>query len=335
MTRWLVLSLLPALPSLLPAAPRSWTDVQGRVVEAEFIRFDEPNVILRVVGREIPFPLQRLSEADQTFVREQVAAAREAALTKTRTLPDGSPLVPGTIQEFILDATDEDRKLASHEGGPLESLRTIRVLLAVPADFAPDKATPMFIADDTTPGRNAARARALAKPGIEEGYIVLGAEAGEIDSDGKLRSWNSRGTCARRALQAIAEMWPASLDWPLYYGGFSGGGKNCYFTAAFILKHLERAPRGFYMAGANELMLDPAREQYKLPSSAMRDVAVFLSNGDEDPTAPVAKAQDLAGELRRMGLKQVRQESFPGGHRQNMEHFTEAVRWFRTGASSG
>ena len=61
------------------AAPRVWTDVNGRRVTGEFISVDPGNVIvLNVGGRSYAFPLNRLSPQDQAYAR-QLAAARTVA----------------------------------------------------------------------------------------------------------------------------------------------------------------------------------------------------------------------------------------------------------------
>lgn len=49
---------------------RKWTDLQGRTVDAEFAGLEGDSVLLRMGnGQTVPFPLARLSEADQAFAR--------------------------------------------------------------------------------------------------------------------------------------------------------------------------------------------------------------------------------------------------------------------------
>jgi hypothetical protein len=51
---------------------RQWTDLQGRTVEAAFAGLEGDSVLLRMGnGQTVPFPLARLSEADQAFVEGQ------------------------------------------------------------------------------------------------------------------------------------------------------------------------------------------------------------------------------------------------------------------------
>lgn len=59
--------------SCLAAAfePRAWTDNQGRKIDATLVRADPQNVILKLSdGRELPFPLAKLSTADNQYVAE-------------------------------------------------------------------------------------------------------------------------------------------------------------------------------------------------------------------------------------------------------------------------
>jgi len=53
---------------------RSWTDSLNRKTEAELVKIDGAKVILKLKdGREVPFPLEKLSQADRDFVETQRA----------------------------------------------------------------------------------------------------------------------------------------------------------------------------------------------------------------------------------------------------------------------
>jgi SLA1 homology domain 1, SHD1 len=53
---------------------RIWTDIQARKIEATLLRIEDPSVILKLKdGREVPFPLDKLSEADRKHVEENRA----------------------------------------------------------------------------------------------------------------------------------------------------------------------------------------------------------------------------------------------------------------------
>lgn len=54
---------------------RTWTDTTGRTVEADFVKVDGANVVVRLAnGATSQFPISRLSEADQAFLKQQSPA---------------------------------------------------------------------------------------------------------------------------------------------------------------------------------------------------------------------------------------------------------------------
>ena len=74
-----VSGLFAAALSVMPLAHvtaevRSWTDNQGRVVQAEMVGVENGNVMLRVSsGQTMPFPLDQLSAEDQQYARSLAA----------------------------------------------------------------------------------------------------------------------------------------------------------------------------------------------------------------------------------------------------------------------
>ncbi len=80
--RILLLSLLISLPAL-GAELRSWTDSLNRKIEAALVKVDGENVILQLRdGREVPYPLSKLSEADRAFVASH-------PVERPENMPDG------------------------------------------------------------------------------------------------------------------------------------------------------------------------------------------------------------------------------------------------------
>ncbi|WP_395732932.1 SHD1 domain-containing protein [Prosthecobacter sp.] len=72
----LILHTCLALCALTILQARTWTEAQtGRTLEADFVQVQDGSVIVRTTnGGTLQLPLGRLSEADQTFVKEQVPA---------------------------------------------------------------------------------------------------------------------------------------------------------------------------------------------------------------------------------------------------------------------
>lgn len=64
---------------------RTWSDRKGNRIEAEFIKLDGGNVLLKTKeGRAIPAKLENLCEADQAFVRDATYVPREVVATFRR-----------------------------------------------------------------------------------------------------------------------------------------------------------------------------------------------------------------------------------------------------------
>ncbi|MEO5916893.1 MAG: SHD1 domain-containing protein [Luteolibacter sp.] len=65
------------------AEVRTWTDVQGRKIEASLARIDGQSVVLKLKdGREVPYPLAKLSDADRKNVEENRALTSSVKSTK-------------------------------------------------------------------------------------------------------------------------------------------------------------------------------------------------------------------------------------------------------------
>ncbi len=68
---WCVLGVLLGLPLIHAEELRTWTDLDGRTVEAAMTGFADGYVLMTLAdGRETRFPFQRLSENDRGYVRE-------------------------------------------------------------------------------------------------------------------------------------------------------------------------------------------------------------------------------------------------------------------------
>ncbi len=83
-----ILFLLTGLAIAFEA--RSWTDTQGRKIDATMVRTDGEAVILKLKdGREVPFPLAKLSEADGKYVTESASQAKAETPAKPAQAKDG------------------------------------------------------------------------------------------------------------------------------------------------------------------------------------------------------------------------------------------------------
>jgi uncharacterized protein (TIGR03067 family) len=75
-----LLLILFTFSSLATLHSRTWTSVSGQKAEAEFVKVDGESVVLRMAnGSTTSFPIARLSEADQDFIKTQTGASPSTA----------------------------------------------------------------------------------------------------------------------------------------------------------------------------------------------------------------------------------------------------------------
>lgn len=102
-----ILFLLLSLHGLsLAAEIRSWTDLQNRKIEASLVRIENQTVVLRLKdGREVPYPLAKLSAADSQYVNEARILLPSEPAGKT----DPSPTVEDPLKKLNFDASWPER----------------------------------------------------------------------------------------------------------------------------------------------------------------------------------------------------------------------------------
>jgi thiol-disulfide isomerase/thioredoxin len=106
--RWMPLLVATVAGTLVGAEVRTWSDASGKhSIEAEFVSLQGGNVrLLREDGKEITLPLEKLSKADQNFVKAQ--AVRKTVSAKS----DAGSVLRKLAQEFYANLRTKDRKLA-------------------------------------------------------------------------------------------------------------------------------------------------------------------------------------------------------------------------------
>jgi len=95
----------PSAPN--PVQMNSWTDTQGRTLQATFIKADATTVTLNWNGRVVPIPLANLNAASQKLARDLASANSTPSATPNPKPPSPAPptLQPTTIEgELTLDA---------------------------------------------------------------------------------------------------------------------------------------------------------------------------------------------------------------------------------------
>lgn len=62
----------------LTASARPWINTDGKTIEAEYVSSDATSVVLAMAGRNVTYPLDKLSEADRAYIAAKLAAAPNA-----------------------------------------------------------------------------------------------------------------------------------------------------------------------------------------------------------------------------------------------------------------
>ena len=71
---------------------RTWTDVQGRTIQAQFVEVSGGKVVLRKDGTIVSYPLAGFSAADQAYLRGKLGAAGQSGVPAgSGAAPRGSP----------------------------------------------------------------------------------------------------------------------------------------------------------------------------------------------------------------------------------------------------
>lgn len=326
--------LLFCLSSVWICEARTWTDVQGRTIEAELVRCDGTGVIVRMNGKEVTLPLSRLSEADQAFARESMGKQEDSVKPATKPSPtaggggalmfDGKPLVAGgkkNVYDYPYDAEAQEvitKRWKTADTG-------YRIAIAVPKGFDPSKPQRVFI--PFAPTNNAEQAKSgnvgafdsYAPTCVANGWVCIayGTNIGSTTHDADLLN----------AYQKIQSVWPNFRTWEFAVGGFSGGAKGCFFPCAYLLKQ-DCKVIGAYLSGCNEDRSERGKDAYKTPSSGYRRVKVFMSTGTKDHYVNKAQAEGVADSLKSNGMREQRLEWFEGGHQIHTAHFDLALKWF-------
>jgi predicted esterase len=111
------------------ASAREWISNDGKKLEADFVSTDGTQVTLkRPTGHTFTIPLDRLSEADQTWTRFQAGAAKVAPAAATK--PVEGPFGKLITGSWALDEKD-NLKFALYGGKDLDPAKKYPLILAL------------------------------------------------------------------------------------------------------------------------------------------------------------------------------------------------------------
>jgi hypothetical protein len=331
---------------------RTWTDINGKAIEADILRADITSVTVRFNGKEVKIPLVRLSEKDQNFVDEWLKSGssdeeedgdneEEPAKATTEAKPtpmpsgnkggesnsttfDGKPLeTSGKVNLYDYEYDPERLKQVSEK---FKSTDTgYKIGLAVPANFDPSKPQKVFIAmtavnnDGQARSGNTGAMRTYARQCAEAGWVCLA-----YDTNIGVAKHNSD---IYACFELLNRVWPGVKGWQFSVGGFSGGSKACFDPCAYLLKE-EYSVVGAYLGGCNADHSQFGKDRYKTSAGSYKKLKIYMSTGDKDGLVKEPQRLGVVASLKGNGMRNVKDVVFDGGHSFYQTHFIEALKWF-------
>lgn len=333
---------------------RTWTDIKGRTLEADLVRADVTSVTVKMNGKEVNIPLNRLSEKDQDFVQQWLkdgssemdadeedaedAPATPSAGNKPAPAPtnkaaggatltfDGKPMEAGgkiNLYEYDYDAETLERVTKKHKSTDTG----YKLGIAVPQGFDPAKPQKVFVAmtavnnDAQARSGNTSAMRTYAKHCVESGWVCIA-----YDTSIGVANHNADILCCFALLNRV---WPGFRSWQFAVGGFSGGSKACFDPCAYLLKE-DYTVVGAYLGGCNHDYSQHGKELYKTSSGDYRKLKIYMSTGKSDNLVKESHRVGVINSLKANGMKNVKDMVFDGGHTFYQPQFIEALKWFES-----
>ena len=322
------------------ASARTWTNSEGRRIEAEFVELKGSQVAILMDGRRFEVPLASLSEDDQAYAKAESQRRLELAAVEARKFM-GQTLEKGKMLVFKHRLSKANQRIAARGGagwsgkftnssddGLYETpkLQEITVALGIPDNFDPAKSCPIFVQWTTGDIKsNVKGARQYWNDCRKKGWILVSVD-GSPDST---KTWTVSVFYAgiKEFFEQLHQKYPGSEAWPVATGGFSGGAKVCQWMGG-VMSEMEGVDlKGFWIGGCNEASFDLALEDLSVSKRAYRRKKAFISSGNADPLVTDRYRRHVEEGADDVGLD-VRSEIYDGGHQRNSQHFKSALDWF-------
>jgi hypothetical protein len=237
----------------------------------------------------------------------------------------GQTVQPGATLDidFPIGKVFQDYAASGGNPRPTEG----RALISFPKGFDLARPWPILVVTSTADGNRTSPEDApfYEKPAMAEDWIVLATDATIRPRDDSA-TW--RLGPLGGALEYIHKQWPQSKQWPIAFAGFSGGAKCSEVIGPILAATGEVRICGFFLAGVNEDRLSAACKIYHPPSNFL-NLPIWLSYGMDDHRAPYTAEEHVRASLQYGGFKNVRLQTFMGGHEVKPAEVQLALRWFR------
>ena len=250
----LLLACVISLANMASAEPREWTDVAGRKIKAYFGSSEGGQVTLLMNGKEFKFPIEKLSEPDQAYLK--VVAT--------------TPSVP---------VVNEDKPSARQAPPPVASGKVLGPIRAegssyyycIPSSVKPGRKVPLLIY------MGAGGGTADTVKGMIEGAEICGwIVACSVESNNDLKD-EEQQTHVKHAVDDLLKTQPIDAK-RLYFTGNSGGARVA-FTAA---KTYDGAGVLAIIAGAGDGEISRSKNYFIISGATdynRYDTAISFSEG--------------------------------------------------------
>lgn len=314
--------LLALLLSCPFASARAWKNDAGQTIEAELTAVRGDSAVLDKAGKEFIVPIAKLSPDDQAFIKEW--QANPPAPKPLRLTFAGQPLeTGGKVNVYEFDYSPAQLKELKSKYRSEET--KFRISIVTPANFDPAKPQRVFMPSSATNSPEEAKAGnakvigQYAKACLDNGWVCL-----TTDSDLGI---TNNFVSLESGFEKLGREWPGFRRWEFASGGFSGGGKGCYYIIAQLIKTDHRVI-GAFVGASNEDWSAKTREYMKAPVSGYRSVNAFLSVGKKDTLATPEICGKMEESMKAGGIGATRLELFDGGHELHKPHIDVALKWF-------
>ena len=236
----------------------------------------------------------------------------------------GVPMKPGAMTRASVPISGQLRAYVAEAGNPVPDHAV--AVLAVPANFDPQRSWPVLVALSTSDFQRKNRDDLrdfYMQAALQEGWLVIAGD-GEGNPPRDTAGWRAGMTLA--ALDALHQSFPGSNKWPIAVAGFSGGAKRAGNLAPLLAVAGNRVS-GIFLTGVNEDRLSEGYRTFR-PGSAFLRTRVYISAGQEDRVARIADQQKVARTIREAGFTNVRLVAMPHPHAVSRSAVREALRWF-------
>lgn len=279
----LVLAAIGLSPSL---SAREWTATDGRKMEADFVSATADSVTIKRAadGQTFTLPLNAISQADQEWIKEQMA----------KPAPAGKP-IEGPYAELVTG----DWALSEHDGMPFA--------LFASKELDASKKYPLVVSlhgrsQNNENGKQLGPfARAFADP---ENYAkrpcIIFAPLGYQPWGGEGTAWsNEPGTKALAFIEELIDTLPIDEKRVYVCGHSMGGFGSCHFAVT--------EPRLFAAVVATAGCTGPSS------ADTFKRLPLWLHHAADDAVVEVQYSRDLAEALERS--KSFKYSEYPdGGH---------------------